>query len=374
MKPRVLIVGRTRYAEPLPAWLRRKWDALGEQLDYHVLASAERGGARIDRFDLAPPFEPRSLDGAVFHLTLPFRIRAAIERHRPQVVVAETPHVGAAAHLARGVARAPRPRIVVEVHGDWRTATRVYGSQHRRLLSPLADRVAAYGLRRADAVRALSGFTASLAEDARGRPVDAVFPTFSDLEVFAAREPVTLPETPSALFVGVLEPYKNVDGLADAWRRVALELPDARIVLVGRGPRQPAVDALVVEFPRRVTHHPVVEPERLARLMDESWTLALPSRYEGLGRVVIESFARGRGVVASGQGGILDLVRDGVEGFHVEPEDTSSIADALVRVLGDRALAERLGAAARERYREWHSTPEDFAARMREVVDAALAR
>lgn len=374
MKPRVLFVGRTRYASPLPGWLRRKWDAIGEVLDYRVLASGASSAARLDRFELVPPVRPRALDGLLFYLALPFRIGRSVRAFRPDAIVAETPHVAAAAVVARAFAPGAGPRIIVEVHGDWRTATRLYGSERRRFLSPLADLVAALGVRRADAVRALSPFTASLAEHVRGRPVDATFPTFSDLQVFAEREPSPLPDTPAAVFVGVLEPYKNVDGLAGAWRRVALELPDARLVIVGKGPRRPAVDALVDEFPTRVRHLEAAEPAVIAELLDEAWALALPSRYEGLGRVVIEAFARGRGVVASGQGGILDLVRDGVEGILVDPDDTQSIADGLVRVLSDRALAERLGRAARERYAEWHSTPEQFAARTRALVDEALER
>ena len=43
MKPRVLFVGRTRYRLPLPSWLERKWDAVGDELDYRVLASAADG-------------------------------------------------------------------------------------------------------------------------------------------------------------------------------------------------------------------------------------------------------------------------------------------------------------------------------------------
>jgi glycosyltransferase involved in cell wall biosynthesis len=374
VKPRVLFVGRTRYASSLPGWLRRKWEAVGAELDYRVLASSAGGGAAPDRFELVRPLRPRALDGLGFYATLPFRIRTSVARFRPQAIVAENPHVAAAALVACALVRGERPKVIVEVHGDWRTATRLYGSQRRRLLSPVADAVAAAAVRRADAVRALSGFTASLAEHVRGRPVDASFPTYSDLAAFADRPPAPVPDVPSALFVGVLEPYKNVDGLASAWRRVAVELPDARLVLVGSGSRQPAVDSLVAEFPARVRHLPAVAPGELAGLMDETWVLALPSRYEGLGRVVIEAFARGRAVVASGQGGILDLVTDGVEGILVDPDDTESIADALVRVLSDRGLAERLGAAARERYSEWHSTPGEFASRLRALVDATIAR
>jgi glycosyltransferase involved in cell wall biosynthesis len=88
--------------------------------------------------------------------------------------------------------------------------------------------------------------------------------------------------------------------------------------------------------------------------------------------VVIEAFARGRGVVATRAGGILDLVEDGREGLLVDVDDVQGLADALVRVLSDRALAERLGAAAYERFPEWNQSAEQWAQRMRALVDAAL--
>ena len=87
---------------------------------------------------------------------------------------------------------------------------------------------------------------------------------------------------------------------------------------------------------------------------------------------MIESFARGRGVVASSSGGIRDLVRDGVEGLLVHHDDTAGLAEALIRILSDRALAERLGAAAAQRYRELHTTPEEFASRVRSLVERSL--
>jgi glycosyltransferase involved in cell wall biosynthesis len=106
--------------------------------------------------------------------------------------------------------------------------------------------------------------------------------------------------------------------------------------------------------------------------MDGASVLVLPSRHEGLGRVVLEAFARGRGVVGGRAGGILDLVEEGREGLLVDPERADELAEALVRVLSDRALAERLGEAGRRRFAEWQTTPEEFAARMRALVESAL--
>jgi glycosyltransferase involved in cell wall biosynthesis len=68
-------------------------------------------------------------------------------------------------------------------------------------------------------------------------------------------------------------------------------------------------------------------------------------------------------------GGIRDLVEDGRNGLLVEPGDTDALANALVRVLSDRQLAERLAAAAHASADFWTSSPEEFAARVRALVE-----
>ena len=370
--PRVLFVGRTRYRLPLPAWLARKWDAVGETLELRILASAEPGAEGDDRFRLLPPARPRRLDGVLFYLRLPARVRRELDDFSPDAVVASDPFVGAAVLIGRRLART-NAKVIVEVHGDWRTFARLYGSPARRLVAPLVEAVARAALRRADATRALSGFTSSLVEDVRGVPATATFPTYSDLGAFT-RDPVApLPARPTALFVGALEPYKNVAGLAEAWRDVAGRVPGARLVVVGKGSRQATIDALVAERPDSVEHVRELPPDELARRFDDATLLVLPSWPEGLGRVVIEAFARGRGVVATAAGGVLDLVADGEQGLLVPRADTAALVEALTRVLTDRELAERLGRAAHARYADWDQSPEDFARAQRELVDRVLA-
>jgi glycosyltransferase involved in cell wall biosynthesis len=364
LTPRVLFVGATRYALPLPPGLGRKFAALEHELDYRVIA---RGTGEHPRFRLLP-----SGSGLSFYARVPAELRRELGTFRPQAVVAEDPRTAAIALLGLTGNRRARPRVIVEVHGNWRHATRLYGSPARRLLTPLVDALDLYGLRHADAARALSGYTAALVEDGRGSPPEAVFPTYSDLSVFAAGPVQPVPQRPTALFVGVLEQYKNVDGLAAAWRQVATAVPEARLVVVGKGSRVAAVEKLAAELPGRVEHVGQLTPEGVARRLDEATVLVLPSRYEGLGRVVIEAFARGRGVVATRAGGILDLVEDGREGLLVEVDDVDGLAVSLVRVLSDHRLAERLGAAARERFPEWNQSAEQWAERMRALVDAAL--
>src|SRR5205823_2442265 len=210
-KPRLLFVARTRYALPLSPSLERKFGALRDRFELRVLATAADGRAHDDgTFRLVGRLS--LLDGPLFYLLLPARVRRITREHRPVAIVTQSPYEAAFVWLARTGAR-----IVVELHGDWRTATRLYGSPLRRALSPLADAVGTFGLRRAAAVRTISSYTTGLVREVGVEPA-AEFPAFMDLEVFSEREPVPLPPTPAALFVGVLELYKNVDGLARVWR------------------------------------------------------------------------------------------------------------------------------------------------------------
>ena len=364
MSPRVLFVGRTRYRLPLEGGLARKWDALAERMEVRAIAA---GTGSDPRFRLV---RPRRLDGLRFYAGLPFRVAREIRAFAPDAVVAETPYEGIAVELARRIARA-RVRTVVEVHGDWRTSTRLYGSPLRRLLSPAGDLLAAWGIRRADAVRTLSPFTSRLVR-ALGVEPAAEFIAFVDLDLFSAAPPAPLPARPQALFVGVLELYKNVDGLVEAWRLVAPRLPEARLLIVGDGARRDLVAGLCRDLPGQAEWTPRLAPAGVAAALDDSTCLVLPSRSEGLPRIAVEALCRGRAVVASRGGGIPDIVGDGANGLLVEPGDTTGLADALVRVLTDPDLAGRLGRGAHESSARWRSSAEQFAENMRAVVDRAL--
>ena len=358
-KPRLLLVSRTRYKLPLSPSLERKFGALRERFDLRVLATAADGKARDDgTFRLAGRL--RFLDGALFYVLLPFRVRAIAREHRPDAIVAQSPYETAFVLLAR-----TRARVIVELQGDWRTATRLYGSPRRRLLSPLADALALRAVRRADAVRTISPYTTRLAREIGIEPA-AEFPTFTDLELFVSSPPVPLPQVPAAVFVGVLELYKNPDGLARAWRLAAPRLPGAQLRIVGRGSRSDVARSLVNDLPAQTTWAEQLSQVEVMAALDAATCLVLPSRSEGLGRVLIEAFLRGRPAIGMRVGGIRDVVEDGVSGLLVDSDE--ELADALVRLLSDRELAERLATGAGHAGERWLQSPAEYAERMAELV------
>jgi len=361
VKPRVLFVSR-RVQLPLSPSLARKWDAVGREVDFRVLAG---GNGHDARFRLAPTLP--ALDGPAFFAALPLRIARALREFRPHAVLAQGAHETAAALAGRRLARIDTA-VIADVHGDWRTPTRLYGSRLRTALNPLADRVALAGLRNADGVRTVTAYTTSLVRGLGLEPADE-FPAFMDFDSFLQEPIKPLPAKPQALFVGVLERYKNVDGLADAWRQAAPRAPEASLRLVGRGTLHDVVERLMHDVPERTTWQERLSQADVSTALDESTCLVLPSRSEGMGRVIVEAFCRGRPVVATRVGGIPDLVENDVNGLLVDPEDTGALADALVRVLTDPELAQGLADRALASASLWTSSAEEFAARLRALVE-----
>lgn len=202
-------------------------------------------------------------------------------------------------------------------------------------------------LRRARAVVVASAFLADAARELGAREV-AVIP--SGVEVPA--EPGVPGEPPHVLYVGRLSPEKGIEDFLAATR----ELPR---VIVGGGP---------VEVPEAVGPLP---PRELGAHYEAAAVVVVPSRREGYGVVAREAMAHGRPVVATAVGGLPDAIRDGQTGLLVPPGDPAALRAAIERLLGDRALRERLGAAAREhveRELSWEAATSALAALYRHNV------
>jgi glycosyltransferase involved in cell wall biosynthesis len=361
VKPKVLFVSRERFRLPLDGAQKRKWDAVASVVEHRVLAAAAPDSPTRDaHFHLVGKLP--LLDGPIFYLLLPWRIRRELRDFRPEAALVQGIHETVAFLVARRLAGVDT-KVILDVQGDWHEATRLYGSRFRRLLNPLNDALAAPAVHGADAVRTVSKQTTSLVRALDVEPT-AVFPSYVDAQAFLERPPAPLPDRPRAVFVGVLERYKAFDTLVAAWRLAAARVPEASLHVVGDGSLSELVPG-DVEWSRRLTS------EEVAAAMDDAWVFCLPSRSEGLPRVALEAAARGRAIIGGNRAGIPDVVEDGVNGFLVDPDDAEQLADALVRVLSDRAVAERLGTAARTTGEEWGVTPAEYAGKLRTLVECA---
>src|SRR5205823_2194844 len=87
-----------------------------------------------------------------------------------------------------------------------------------------------------------------------------------------------LARRPAALFIGVLEHYKDIDGLAAAWRLAAPRVPGVALHLVGKGTRAYVVEALLRDLPEQTRWTPELSTREVAEALDGATLLVLPSR------------------------------------------------------------------------------------------------
>ena len=166
-------------------------------------------------------------------------------------------------------------------------------------------------------------------------------------------------DTPLAVFVGRLDPQKELPWLIGAFARVVREIPGAVLALVGDGSLRTELGDLVasLHLDRNVIFTGRLDTGGVLKWLQAGDAFTLISAIEGLPCALIEAMAAGLPPVVSDISAHLQLVDDEVDGIVTELGNQESIARGLVRVLSDPAASQRMGAAARQRMVEQFSTP-----------------
>ena len=155
---------------------------------------------------------------------------------------------------------------------------------------------------------------------------------------------------PVVTILAALRDFKGITHAIDAWPAVLAAQPTARLLLVGSGEEEPALRAQVARL--NLTGSVIFAGMRsdVPDVLRGSDLVVLPSIYgENLPTVLMEAGGCGRPVVASDVGGISDIVADGETGLLVPPGDSPGIAAAILTLLADPDLRNRMGEAGRHR-------------------------
>jgi phosphatidylinositol alpha-mannosyltransferase len=178
-----------------------------------------------------------------------------------------------------------------------------------------------------------------------------VVPNGADVELFRDASPSSgLPEGRKVVFVNRLEPRKGFGVAVRAFGLLADELPDVHLIVAGDGPERDAVGVLPAGTRERVVMLGTVPHLDLPPFLAAADVSVAPALgRESFGIVLVEAMAAGLPVIASDIPGYREVVRDGLDGILVPPNDPAGLAGGLRRVLDDPDLRARLAAAGRER-------------------------
>jgi len=252
-------------------------------------------------------------------------------RERPRLIISTHLHFGPLARLAQNLVGVP---YVLVAHGidAWRM-----NSEPRRK-----------ALLNANLVLAVSRYTREWLVQEAGLDADRVriLPNTFSPDKFAIRPKPQwllekyglLPETPIILTVCRLaeaERYKGYDQIIRALPQVLRQVPNARYLLVGKGPDRTRIEALIAEsgVQDAVILAGFVPDAELIDYYNLCDIFAMPSKAEGFGIVYLEALACGKPVLAGNKDGSRDAIADGELGILLDPDDTDAIANEMIGVL-----------------------------------------
>jgi len=242
-----------------------------------------------------------------------------------------------------------RKELIVEVHGDWRSMP--FLSRKRMFeggLKKIVPHIGRFTLGNADKIRTLTNHFARMIKEVVPAQRYFIFPTYTDIDYFL--EEIDTSFKKYILTVAVLSPIKNIESLIDAFARVKKEFSDYKLVIVGDGPSVQDLRFRIqdLRLENSVVFTGKLSIQRVREVMKDCYVFVLPSLSEGFGRVFIEAMALGKPVIASNVGGIPEIIKDGENGFLVEPKDTEGLVQKIKELLINEDVARNMGAAGRK--------------------------
>ncbi len=252
-------------------------------------------------------------------------------RERPRLIISTHLHFGPLAKLAQRLFGVP---YVLVAHGI--DAWRMNNEPRRKALLD------------ANLVLAVSRYTREWLIQEAGLDAERVkiLPNTFSPDKFAIRPKPKrlldkyglLPDTPIILTVCRLaeaERYKGYDQIIKSLPRILGEMPNARYLLVGKGPDRVRIERMIAEAGVRnaVILAGYVPDEELIDYYNLCDLFAMPSKAEGFGIVYLEALACGKPVLAGNKDGSRDAIADGELGILLDPDDIGAIATGIVEVL-----------------------------------------
>ncbi|MBT7210654.1 MAG: glycosyltransferase family 4 protein [Candidatus Scalindua sp.] len=269
-----------------------------------------------------------------------------IKRIRPHIVHTHTSKAGLLGRLAAFLARVPviihtpHGHVFHSYYGPFMTRIFIIAE---RILSLMTDKIAALTDRERDehleqGVASIEKYTIIHS----GVMLQQIMNMNIDIET--GKKEFGIPQNSNVIgVVGRLVPIKGHKYLVSAAKRIIKEFDNTVFVFVGDGYLESRLEKQAESL--GVRKHIIFAGWRkdVIEVLDLFDILVLPSLNEGMGKVLIEGMALGKPIVASRVGGIIDLVKNGDNGILVSPRDSDALGEAILTLIRNKNLAQRLG-------------------------------
>ena len=260
----------------------------------------------------------------------------------PDVIHVQSIGVGVPAYLAKLFMRKP---YVVWGHGfdvyfPWR---------FKKIIAKIV-------IKNADVVIALSENMRDKIKEIYRRDIK-IIPNGIDMELFRDESEHSIHNNDKKLilFVGSLRPVKGVIYLIEAMNIIRQDIPEVRLLIVGDGEDKKKLTEFVEksDLKKYVHFAGKIENEKIPAYMAKSDVFVLPSLSEGFGIVVIEAMASGLPIIATNVGGLPDIIKDGENGFLIQPKRPEEIAKKINIIFKNDKLREKIRKNNKEKSKKY---------------------
>ncbi len=165
-----------------------------------------------------------------------------------------------------------------------------------------------------------------------------------------ARKSLEIPEESFvAACIGELTARKNHIQLLEAWRQVHNEIPQARLLVIGRGELEDYLRRIVWQMDIEESIDFLGSRKDIPEILAAADILVLISKHEGLPRCTMEAMAAGKPVVATDVRGSRDLIADGCNGYLVALDDRHALSDRIVHLARNPDIMKNMGCLGRQK-------------------------
>ncbi|WIW47821.1 glycosyltransferase family 4 protein [Bradyrhizobium sp. 62B] len=228
-----------------------------------------------------------------------------------------------------------------------------------------------------DRIASVSRYTANMMSTAYGIPTNqfCFLPNAIDItpQLSASRQRAGRPTILAVSRLGTGDEEKHLDKVIRGVALLKDKLPEIVCEIVGDGPLRSGLEQLARELDvaNAVLFRGRLSDEEKEKAYNRAWAFVLPSSKEGFGIVYLEAWLHRLPVICSTKGAAPEVVTDGADGFVVDPDNISALADAMFRLLIDEDISRSFGENGLTKVLR-HYSQSNFSKNLEAILDDAL--